>query len=56
MDMQAYFEIIYVMTNGGPGIKTEVTNFYAFIEAFNFAYWGYASAISVLMVVVPPGG
>ncbi len=45
------FPLIYVLTNGGPGTVTEVTNYYAFIEAFNFSYWGYASAISVLMVV-----
>jgi len=45
------FPLIYILTNGGPGIKTEVSNFYAFIEAFNFSYWGYASAISVLMVI-----
>ena len=44
------FPLIYVLTNGGPGVVTEVTNYYAFIQAFNFSYWGYASAISVLMV------
>jgi len=44
------FPLIYVLTNGGPGMVTEVTNYYAFIEAFNFSYWGYAGAISVLMV------
>ncbi len=44
------FPLIYVLTNGGPGIVTEVTNYYAFIEAFNFSYWGYAGAIAVLMV------
>jgi multiple sugar transport system permease protein len=27
-----------------------VTNFYGFIQAFNFSYWGYASAIAVLML------
>jgi multiple sugar transport system permease protein len=45
------FPLIYVITNGGPGIVTEVTNYYAFLEAFNFSYWGYASAIAVLMVI-----
>jgi multiple sugar transport system permease protein len=45
------FPLIYVITNGGPGTVTEVTNYYAFLEAFNFSYWGYASAISVLMVI-----
>jgi multiple sugar transport system permease protein len=44
------FPLIYVLTNGGPGTVTEVTNYYAFVEAFNFSYWGYGSAIATLMV------
>jgi len=44
------FPLIYVLTGGGPGTVTEVTNFYAFVQAFNFSYWGYASAITVMMV------
>jgi multiple sugar transport system permease protein len=44
------FPLIYVLTNGGPGTVTEVTNYYAFVQAFNFSYWGYAGAIAVLMV------
>jgi len=44
------FPLIYVLTNGGPGTVTEVTNYYAFVEAFNFSYWGYSSAIATLMV------
>ena len=44
------FPLIYVLTNGGPGQATEVTNYYAFIQTFDFAYWGYGSAIATLMV------
>lgn len=44
------FPLIYALTNGGPGTVTEVTNFYGFIQAFNFSYWGYASAIAVVML------
>ncbi|HLZ02789.1 MAG TPA: sugar ABC transporter permease [Bradyrhizobium sp.] len=45
------FPLIYVLTNGGPGQATEVTNYYAFIQTFNFTYWGYGSAIATLMVI-----
>jgi multiple sugar transport system permease protein len=45
------FPLIYVLTNGGPGSVTEVTNYYGFIQAFNFSYWGYAAAIAVVMLV-----
>jgi multiple sugar transport system permease protein len=44
------FPLIYVLTNGGPGTVTEVTNYYAFVESFNFSDWGYGSAIATLMV------
>lgn len=44
------FPLIYVLTSGGPGSVTEVTNFYGFIQAFNFSYWGYASAIATVML------
>lgn len=44
------FPLIYVLTNGGPGTVTEVTNYYSFVQAFNFSYWGYASAIATLML------
>ena len=27
-----------------------MTNYYAFVESFNFSYWGYGSAIATLMV------
>jgi multiple sugar transport system permease protein len=45
------FPLIYVLTGGGPGSVTEVTNYYAFVQAFNFSYWGYASAIATMMVI-----
>ena len=44
------FPLIYVLTNGGPGNVTEVTNYYGFIQAFNFSYWGYASAIAMVIL------
>jgi len=51
IDSVKAFPLIYVLTNGGPGQVTEVTNFYAFVQAFNFSYWGYASAIATMLVV-----
>lgn len=44
------FPLIYVLTQGGPGTVTEVTNYYGFVQAFNFSYWGYASAIAVVLL------
>ena len=51
IDSLKAFPLIYVLTNGGPGSVTEVTNYYGFVQAFNFSYWGYASAIATLMLL-----
>ncbi|MEO1018108.1 MAG: sugar ABC transporter permease, partial [Pseudomonadota bacterium] len=46
------FPLIYILTDGGPGNVTEVTNFYSFIQAFNFSYLGYSSAITIVLVTI----
>jgi len=50
IDSVKAFPLIYILTDGGPGTVTEVTNFYAFVQAFNFSYLGFSSAITVVMV------
>jgi multiple sugar transport system permease protein len=45
------FPLIYLLTNGGPGTVTEVTNFYVFVQSFNFSFIGYSSAVTVVLVV-----
>lgn len=45
------FPLIFILTDGGPGTLTEVTNFYSYIQAFNFSYLGYSSAITVVLVL-----
>ncbi len=49
------FPLIYILTEGGPGSVTEVTNYYSFIQAFNFSFLGYSSAITVVLVVLTVG-
>jgi len=46
------FPLIYILTNGGPGSVTEVTNYYSFVQAFNFSYLGFSSAITVVLVLL----
>lgn len=47
------FDLIYVMTRGGPGISTETMDMYAFSQGFIEAgKIGYASSIAVIMLVV----
>ncbi len=44
------FPLIYVMTEGGPGIATEATNFYAYLQGLNYGFIGFSSTISVVML------
>ncbi|HTR84964.1 MAG TPA: sugar ABC transporter permease [Reyranella sp.] len=44
------FPLIYILTDGGPGNLTEVTNYYSFQQAFNFSYLGFSSAITVVLL------
>ncbi|QDP41109.1 carbohydrate ABC transporter permease [Radiobacillus deserti] len=45
------FDIIYVLTNGGPGYATDVINT-AVYQAFAKGYWGMGSALSSVLFVV----
>jgi multiple sugar transport system permease protein len=52
IDSVKTFPLVYLLTSGGPGSVTEITNFYSFIQAFNFSYIGYSSAITVVLMVI----
>lgn len=46
------FGIVYVLTQGGPGTKTELPMLFAYNEAFKYGEFGYASALGDAMVLV----
>jgi raffinose/stachyose/melibiose transport system permease protein len=46
------FDLVYVMTAGGPGSSTMVTAIYMFIQAFKNMNLGYASAIAILLFIL----
>ena len=45
------FDIIYVMTKGGPANSTAVLIVYIYQQAFGFGAFGYAAAMSSILVV-----
>lgn len=49
------FDIIYTMTQGGPGFTSETMNIYAFIQAFQYFNFGYASSILVIFFAIVLG-
>ena len=46
------FDLVYVMTNGGPGTSTETLSFYTYKWGFKFFQMGYASALSFVMLIM----
>jgi ABC-type sugar transport system permease subunit len=46
------FDIIYVMTGGGPALATEVIAIYTYTEAFTQNNVGYASTLALVMTVI----
>ncbi|MFX3633185.1 MAG: carbohydrate ABC transporter permease [Candidatus Pristimantibacillus sp.] len=47
-----YFDLIYVMTNGGPNGSSEVMASYMYREAFKSYDFGYGSAIGFFLLVI----
>jgi alpha-glucoside transport system permease protein len=46
------FDLIYVMTRGGPGTSSQVIAFTMFQQAFEAGQFGYGSAVAVTMLVL----
>jgi len=48
----ASFDLVYGFTSGGPGVATNVLSFYIFQEGFLFFKFGYASAVSMILLFI----
>ena len=51
IDSLKAFPLIFILTEGGPGEVTEVTNYYSFLQAFNFSFLGYSSSITTVLLI-----
>jgi multiple sugar transport system permease protein len=52
IDSVKAFPLIFLLTGGGPGNLTEVTNYYAYLLAFDSNEIGYSSAVTVVMLLL----
>ena len=52
LDAFREFDKIFVLTQGGPGTSTETVTFYAYLTGFKYFRIGYASAMSILLLLV----
>ena len=50
------FDLIYVLTNGGPGGRTMLPMLFAYNEAFRYGNFGTAAAMGNVMVIIIVGG
>jgi multiple sugar transport system permease protein len=49
---QQGFDLVYVMTQGGPANSTSLVIFYIYQQAFQFSHYGYAAAMASFLVLV----
>lgn len=49
---QQAFDLIYVMTKGGPANSTQVIIVYIYQQAFQYSSFGYAAAMASILVVI----
>ncbi len=51
MDLLRVFDQIFILTQGGPGFATETVTLYIYRTAFRFYNFGYAAAMSFVLLV-----
>ena len=49
------FDLVFVMTGGGPANETTLVIFYVYQQAFAFSHYGYAAAMASALVAVLVG-
>jgi len=52
IDALKTFDIIFVITGGGPGFASETLNIFTFNQAFSYFHLGYASATLILFFLI----
>lgn len=52
IDVFRALEVMYILTGGGPGRATELLSLHIYNRAFDAQLLGYASAISVLLILI----
>jgi ABC-type sugar transport system permease subunit len=51
----ATFDLLYVMTGGGPGDATSLISWYAYTETFSFLNLGHGAAVSIILALLLVG-
>jgi multiple sugar transport system permease protein len=51
MDLLRVFDQVFILTQGGPGFATETVTLYIYRTAFRFYNFGYAVAMSFVLLI-----
>jgi multiple sugar transport system permease protein len=52
IDLSKAFDVIYILTRGGPGTASETLALYTYTTGFSFLRMGYASALGVVLFAI----
>jgi multiple sugar transport system permease protein len=52
IDTFKLFDIIFVLTNGGPGTATENLTYYTYTQGFTYFKYGYATALGIIEMIM----
>jgi multiple sugar transport system permease protein len=52
MDAFKLFDIVYLVTGGGPGNVTETISFYTYLQGFKFFSLGYTAAMAFIQLII----
>jgi len=52
LDVFKLFDLVFVMTNGGPGTSTQTISYYIYLLGFKYFRLGYAAAASYLLLIL----
>ncbi len=55
IDALKVFDIIFVISEGGPGTASETLNIFLYLQAFQFYKIGYSSAVVVIFFAIIVG-
>jgi multiple sugar transport system permease protein len=52
MDVFKTFDLVFLLTEGGPGSSSETVAFYTYVNGFKFFSMGYTAALAFVQLIV----
>ena len=52
MDVFKTFDLVFLLTGGGPGSSSETIAYYTYLNGFRFFSMGYTAALAFIQLIV----